>query len=87
VAEPTLEDYRWLVSEPAERYLAEAAADDISLARQTKRLRKDLSSPRTHLILEQRELRQRAQLKFSGHRCFGQFATERGTHINTIIRA
>jgi len=35
VAEPTLEDYRWLVSEPAERCLAEAAVDDISLVRQT----------------------------------------------------
>jgi hypothetical protein len=65
VPEPSIDDYRWLVSDAAERYLADAATGTSSLVAQTQQLRKDLSPERAHLILEQVELRQRAGRKFS----------------------
>ncbi|MCA9142508.1 MAG: hypothetical protein H6821_07805 [Planctomycetaceae bacterium] len=63
--EPSLEDYHWLVSEQAQPYLDDAATSGVSFVALTKRLRADLTPQRTHLILEQVELRDRARAKFS----------------------
>lgn len=60
-----LEDYRWLVSDAAQRYLAEAAAAGKSTSRMAKRLRSELSAARSRLVLQQVELRRRANAKFS----------------------
>lgn len=60
-----LDDYRWLVSEDAVPWLARATLERGQLVAFAQRLRKELSASRTHLILEQAELRQRAQEKFS----------------------
>ena len=63
--EISLADYRWLVSEQARPYLADATSSGVSLVALTKRLRAALSPERTHLVLEQVELRERARVKFS----------------------
>lgn len=62
---PPIDDYRWLVSELAKPYLDDAASSAVSLVALTKRLRTALSPERTHLVLEQVELRERARAKFS----------------------
>jgi len=68
----SIDDYRWLVSDVARPWLALAreAVDSHAqfgevLVRLTSQLRKDLNSERTHLVIEQIELRQRAREKFS----------------------
>ncbi|MBC8356312.1 MAG: hypothetical protein H8E66_30405 [Planctomycetes bacterium] len=63
--EPTIDDYRWLVSDKAQPFLEEAASPSGSLVALTKRLRTVLTPERTHLVLEQVELRERARVKFS----------------------
>ncbi|MCA9120771.1 MAG: hypothetical protein H6822_32475 [Planctomycetaceae bacterium] len=63
--EPTIDDYRWLVSEYARPFLDEANSSATSYVALNKRLRRDLTSVRTHLVLEQVELRERARAKFS----------------------
>ncbi|MBI2479585.1 MAG: class I SAM-dependent methyltransferase [Planctomycetia bacterium] len=63
--EPTIDDYHWLVSELAVTYLEDATSSLASLVTLTKRLRAALSPNRTHLVLEQVELRDRARAKFS----------------------
>ncbi|HVU41008.1 MAG TPA: class I SAM-dependent methyltransferase [Xanthobacteraceae bacterium] len=61
-----LDDYRWLVSTAAEPWLAQAAtADARSTVSLTADLRRQLSAERTHLVLEQVELRRRARAKFA----------------------
>ena len=60
-----LEDYRWLVSDAAAEWLVRVANDAEPLGRQTARLRKELSPTRTHLLLEQAELRRRGREKFA----------------------
>jgi len=60
-----LNDYRWLVSDAAAGWLTQVAADTRPLARQAAWLRKELSPARTHLVLEQVELRRRARDKFA----------------------
>jgi hypothetical protein len=62
---PDRDDYRWLVSNAAAAWLTQVAADTRPLARQTAWLRKELSPARTHLVLEQVELRRRARDKFA----------------------
>jgi hypothetical protein len=62
---PELDDYRWLVSDAASPWLARAAGPSEPLARQAARLRKDLSAGRTHLVLEQADLRRRGRDKFA----------------------
>lgn len=60
-----LQDYRWLVAEQAEPFLhaaMEAGEATVALAKQ---LRKQLTPQRTHLVLEQAELRRRAFAKFA----------------------
>jgi SAM-dependent methyltransferase len=59
-----LDDYRWLVSDDGRRWIAQAAADPEPLVAQASRLRQQLSAQRTHLVLEQVELRERAREKF-----------------------
>lgn len=62
---PQLDDYRWLVSAAAAPWLhqcAELAAPDAALV---ARLRRELSAAQTHLVLEQVELRRRAEEKFA----------------------
>lgn len=59
------EDYEWLVSREARRWLDFAATNASALVAATKHLRQVLDPVRTHLVLEQAELRQRAKVKFS----------------------
>ena len=59
------EDYRWLVSHDARPWLAEVARDTGSIVKLAARLRKHLTLQRSHLVLEQIELRRRARRKFS----------------------
>ena len=60
-----VEEYQWLVSPEAERWLEIAAgADEKSLVRMSLTLRKDLGVTRTHLVIAQAELRRRAGTKF-----------------------
>lgn len=64
----SLDDYRWLVGPQAAPWLAEAAeqsADELTLL---TRLRKVLSPPRAHLVVQQAQLRRRAAQKFSSAR-------------------
>lgn len=65
MAEPTVDDYRWLVSAAANPFLQQAASADSSLVALTKRLRKELTPERTHLVLDHISLRERARVKFS----------------------
>src|SRR3954451_6365640 len=60
-----LEDYRWLVSDAAIPWLAAAAEPQVQLVKFAQTLRKQFSALRTHLILEQAELRRRAKEKFA----------------------
>jgi hypothetical protein len=60
-----LEDYHWLVSAAAQKWLQAAAeASDANLVRVTLALRKDLGTSRTHLVIAQAQLRHRATVKF-----------------------
>lgn len=60
-----IEDYRWLVSPQAERWLEIAAGtEEESLVRMTLSLRKELGPARTHLVIALAELRRRAHIKF-----------------------
>lgn len=64
----TLDDIRWLVSDDAAAWLARVAFDLAGSAPTpafVAKLRKDLSAERSHLVLEQVELRRRAQDKFT----------------------
>ncbi len=59
-----LEDYRWLISADAAPWLErcrESSAPTVALVRQ---LRRELTAARSHLVLEQQELRRRAAGKF-----------------------
>ncbi len=71
-----IEDYRWLISDQARPYLESVAAEAEVSPRLATSLRKDLTSTRTHLVLEQVELRRRATTKF--HRAAQMFFTRKG---------
>lgn len=61
----SLDDYRWLVGEEAAGVLASIADEpDSALVSVAARLRKNHSTSRTHLIVEQATLRHRARVKF-----------------------
>jgi hypothetical protein len=61
-----LDDYRWLVSEAAQPWLARVdETPSAELAALVPRLRKELTAERAHLVVEQTELRRRAREKFS----------------------
>jgi len=65
----TLDDYRWLVSDAAQPWLARVRATLADCHGPTvallARLRKELSAERAHLVVEQVELRRRACDKFA----------------------
>ena len=63
----TLDDYQWLVSDAAQPWLTrlQPELEGLATPAMLKRLRKDLSAERVHLVVEQVELRQRAREKFS----------------------
>jgi len=65
VADVERDDYVWLTGDEAARWLALVAADAEPVERLAVRLRRDLTATRTHLVLEQVELRRRARVKFS----------------------
>lgn len=60
-----LSDYQWLASVDAEPYLQRAANDERSTVALVRSFRQDLSPSRTHLVVAQLELRERARQKFS----------------------
>ena len=72
----SLEDYRWLTSAAAVPWLRRAADSPQSVLKLTAELRKQLSPAQTHLVLEQVELRRRAQSKFTA--AAGMFFTPQG---------
>ena len=78
-----LEDYRWLVSPSALRWLERAEVDDRPTVQIAAALRKDLSADRTHLILEQIELRKRARVKFP--QAARMFFTRKGLEQSTDL--
>lgn len=59
-----MQDVIWLTGDGGRPFLERATNSGDSLAALVKSLRKDLSPPRAHLILEQAELRARARDKF-----------------------
>ena len=59
-----LDDYRWLASDDAEPYLERAVADERLTVSLVDALRRELSPARTHLVVAQIELRERARQKF-----------------------
>jgi hypothetical protein len=61
----SLDDYAWLTSPAAEAWLELAATLDGSLTSRVARLRNQLSPERTHLVLEQIALRDKAREKFA----------------------
>ena len=61
----TVSDYEWLVSDAGAEWLRQLAQAEGSLVSLAGRLRDKLSPARTHLVIEQVELRRRAEKKFS----------------------
>lgn len=59
-----LDDYRWLTSPVGESYLERAAESTAPVLKLATSLRRDLSPERTHLVLEQIDLRRRGREKF-----------------------
>lgn len=59
-----LEDVRWLLGEEAAEWLRRVAEAPQATLRLADQLRRELSAVRTHLILEQADLRRRAAAKF-----------------------
>jgi SAM-dependent methyltransferase len=83
----TLDDYRWMVSDAAAPW--QSVAREVSQLETVSvglisRLRKDLSAERAHLVVEQVELRRRAQVKFSAAE--RMFFTRRGLEQATDER-
>ncbi|MBN2024002.1 MAG: hypothetical protein JW809_14555 [Pirellulales bacterium] len=60
-----LDDYRWLVGTTGQAWLARAADDDREPVALADALRRDLSSSRAHLVLEQVALRRRGRAKYA----------------------
>lgn len=71
-----LSDYEWLTGSEAGEILAELAGDNAPIHKLVDRLRGRFTSTRTHLLLEQAELRRRAAAKFS--RADEMFFTRQG---------
>jgi SAM-dependent methyltransferase len=76
-----LDDYRWLISEDAAPWLTRLAACHDPAVAQVRQLRQALTPERTHLVLEQCELRRRAAGKFesSGRMFFTRSGLEQAT--------
>lgn len=60
----TLNDWRWLLGEPAAPWLEHAGKSQLPLTALTSELRRHLSAAQTHLVLEQVDLRRRGAVKF-----------------------
>jgi hypothetical protein len=83
----TLDDCRWLVSDAARPWLEICEQSDRGSGGEVRlatRLRKDLSTERVHLVLEQAELRRRAMDKFA--RAGEMFFTRQGLEQATDER-
>jgi hypothetical protein len=66
-----LADYRWLTGNEAAAVLADLAADTTPVHTLVAQLRKQFTATKTHLLMEQTELRRRAASKFTQpHRMF-----------------
>lgn len=78
-----INDYRWLVSEAARPWMDRVASDPGDTLRQAAMLRRDLSAAKTHLVLEQVELRRRAAIKFpaAGQMFFTRKGLEQATDL------
>lgn len=76
-----LEDYRWLISADAAPWLARCQASPLPTVAQVRQLRRELTAERTHLVLEQCELRRRAAPKFqaAGQMYFTRQGLEQAT--------
>ena len=76
-----LEDYRWLLGPEGEGWLRRVEEDDRDVVALTAALRKELSASRSHLVLEQRDLRRRGRRKFAqaGRMFFTQIGLELAT--------
>jgi hypothetical protein len=59
-----LDDFRWLLGDEAAQWLRRVAEESQPTVGLAHRLRKELSAERTHLVLEQAELRRRGAAKF-----------------------
>ena len=84
-AAASLDDYRWLVAPDAARWFeiadSLAAEPNSTLVRLVERMRTELSLARAHLILQQRELREKAREKFP--QADKMFFTQRGLEQST----
>lgn len=60
----TVDDLDWLVGPEGRQWLGRVASESRSLAEWTRMLRRELTAARTHLVLEQHELRARAARRF-----------------------
>jgi len=60
-----LHDFRWLIGPEGDRWMKRAEEDGRAEPAVAKSLRRELSEQRTHLVLEQVELRRRGRLKFA----------------------
>jgi hypothetical protein len=60
-----LDDYVWLVSDAAEKYLSQDVTDNSTSVARARVLRNELGAGRAQLVLDQLRLRQRARRKFS----------------------
>ncbi len=75
------DDFRWLVADEGAAWLRRVAENPQPTVAVAQRLRQELSAPRTHLVLEQVELRRRAAAKFplAGAMFFTPTALEQAT--------
>jgi THUMP domain-containing protein len=76
IAEAQLENYQWLTSLAAARWLDWAAVSGESLTAQVEQLRAQCTSDQTHLVLEQVALRHKGRAKFAA--AARMFFTPRG---------
>jgi len=76
-----LEDYRWLLGQEGEGWLRRVEEDERDVVALTAALRKELSASRSHLVLEQRDLRRRGRRKFAeaDRMFFSQIGLEQAT--------
>lgn len=58
-------DFAWLTSDAASQWLAKLSESELPLHTLAAKLRRELSGPQSHLLLEQAELRRRAAVKFA----------------------
>ena len=80
----SIEEFRWLASQDAAPYLADTMQqilDKVNVVRIAKSLRKDITAPRSALVLELAQLRIRARRKFK--LADQMFFTKRGLQQST----